>query len=270
METVPIIVMTGHGHDSPDLAVDVLKKGAVDYVKKPFDKDKLDRAIQEALTKGAPSPSGTSAKAKPQKLTPFKDGKREMIIGEDSVKVCGIELWRATYKPDMRMILVRLSQKESDGFVRVSGAKLAKELGRDASNPVGRTIKTFRDNAIERLAQHRNLDCGRYDIIAGGGGGYHFTDWMDVRLAGQPEPQKADPVPVAKPAKIDSGPILNDRQKWILEQIDKGIRMSQKEVITHFRREKHESTIKRDLKQLRDGGQIETHPDGYYVRASRR
>ncbi len=67
------------------------------------------------------------------------------------------------------------------------------------------------------------------------------------------------------PAKVASGPRLNDRQKWILEQIDKGVQMSQKDVIAHFRREKNASTIKRDLKQLRDGGQIETHLDGHYV-----
>lgn len=268
METVPIIVMTGRGNDSPDLAVAVLKKGAVDYVKKPFDKDKLDRAIQEAMAKDGAAVSGARTKAKPQKLTPFKDEKRAMVIGEDSVTICGIELWRATYQPDMRKILTRLSQKEGGGYVRVSGAKLAKELGRDASNPVGRPIKTFCDNASERLAQHRSLQCGRYDIIAGGGGGYHFTDWMDVRLAGQSAPQKADPAPVTKPVKASDGPILNDRQKWVLEQIDKGVHISQKDVIAHFRREKNASTIKRDLKELRDGGHIETHPDGYYVRVA--
>ena len=265
METVPVIVMTGHGNDSPDLAVSVLKKGAVDYVKKPFDKGELDKAIGEAMAKGLPTASGPRATSKPAKLTPFKDAKREMVIGEDSVTICGIELWRATYQPDMRKILVRLSQKEGGGFVRVSGAKLARELGRDASNPVGRPIKTFCDNASDRLAEHRNLDCGRYEIIARGGGGYHFTDWMDVRLAGQPEPQKVDPAPAARPAKAASGPRLNDRQKWILEQIDKGVQMSQKDVIAHFRRDKNASTIKRDLKQLRDGNLIETHLDGHYV-----
>ena len=36
------------------------------------------------------------------------------------------------------------------------------------------------------------------------------------------------------------------------------------------RRDRNASTIKRDLREMRDGGQIETHPDGYYVRASRR
>ena len=266
MENVPVIVMTGHGHDSPDIAVDVLKKGAVDYVKKPFDKDKLDRAIQEALARDGAAVSGPRAKTKPQKLTPFKDGRREMVIGEDSVKICGIELWRATYQPDMRKILIRLSQREGGGYVRVSGSKLMKELNRCESNPVGRPIKTFCDNASERLADGRGLECGRYDIIAKGGGGYHFTDWMDVRIAGQPVPQTTDAAPSAKPAKADGGSVLNDRQKWILEQIDKGVHISQKDAIAHFRREKNASTIKRDLKELRDGGQIETHPDGYYLR----
>lgn len=265
METVPIIVMTGRGNDSPDLAVAVLKKGAVDYVKKPFDRDKLDRAIQEALAKRATAGSGASTKAKPQKLTPFKDGRREMVIGEDSVKICGIEVWRATYQPDMRKILIRLSQKEGGGYVRVSGPKLMKELNRCESNPVGRPIKTFCDNASQRLAQYRNLDCGRYDIIARGGGGYHFTEWMDVKIAGQSEPQKAAPAPAAKRADTASGLVLNDRQKWILEQIDNGRHISQKDVIAHFRREKNASTIKRDLKQLRDSGHIKTHEDGYYT-----
>jgi CheY-like chemotaxis protein len=264
MGNVPVIVMTAHGNNSPDLAVAVLKKGAVDYVKKPFDRDQLDRAIQEALAKNTTTGSGASAKAKPQKLAPFKDGKREMIIGDDSVKICGIEVWRATYQPDMRKILIRLSQKEGGGYVRINGGKLMRELGRDASNPVGRPIKTFCDNASERLAEGRCLDCGRYDIIASKGG-YHFTDWMEVRVAGQPEPQKPGPAPSTKPAKASDGPIPNDRQKWILEQIDKGVHISQKNVIAHFRREKNPSTIKRDLKELRERGQIETHPDGYYV-----
>lgn len=265
METVPVIVMTAHGNNTPDIAVVVFKRGAVDYVKKPFTKDKLDRAIQEAIAK-ADAAAGPRTKVKPQAMTPFKDEPRVMVIGEDSVTICGIEVWRAGYQPDMRKILIRLSQKEGGGYVRVNGGKLMRELGRDASNPVGRPIKTFCDNASDRLAEARCLECGRYDIIASKGG-YHFTEWMDVRLAGEPTPPKPEPPPSKTPAKVASGPRLNDRQKWILEQIDKGVQISQKDVIAHFRRDKNASTIKRDLKQLRDNGRIETHPDGYYTRA---
>ncbi len=264
METVPVIVMTGRGNDSPDLAVAVMKNGAVDYVKKPFSKNKLDRAVQEALAKGALGGSGARAKSGTPRLKPFKDGRREMVIGEDSVTICGIEVWRATYQPDMRKILIRLSAKEGGGYVRVNGGKLMRELDRDASNPVGRPIKTFCDNASERLAEGRGLACGRYDIIASRGG-YHFTEWMDVRLASEPAPPKADPAVVQKAPRKTGGPILNDRKKWILEQIDKGVRLHQKDVIAHFRRERNASTIKRDLQQLRDCGQIVTGPDGYYV-----
>ena len=192
----------------------------MDYVKKPFTKDKLDRAIQEAIAK-ADAPAGPRAKVKPQSMTPFKDEIREMVIGEDSVTICGIEVWRASYQPDMRKILVWLSRKEGGGYVRVNGGKLMRELGRDASNPVGRPIKTFCDNASERLAEARCLECGRYDIIASKGG-YHFTEWMDVRLADEPATPKPEPPLSKTPAKAPSGPDLNERQKWILEQIDRG------------------------------------------------
>lgn|GEM_PF-3841271 len=117
---------------------------------------------------------------------------------------------------------------------------------------------------IEALV-NRNLDFGRYNLFARGGGGYHFTDWMDVRVAGQPEPQRANPAPTVKLAKADGAAVLNDRKKWILEQIEKGVRISQKDVIAHFRREKNPSTIKRDLKELREEGLIATHEDGYYM-----
>ncbi|NLE58450.1 MAG: response regulator [Planctomycetes bacterium] len=266
METVPVIVMTAHGNNTPDIAVAVFKRGAVDYVKKPFTKDKLDRAIQEAIAK-TDAAAGQRAKVKPQAMTPFNDEPRVMVIDEDSVTICGIEVWRAGYQPDMRKILIRLSQKEGGGYVRVNGGKLMRELGRDASNPVGRPIKTFCDNARERLAEARCLECGRYDIIASKGG-YHFTEWMDVRLADEPATPKPEPPLSKTPAKAPIGPRLNDRQTWIMEQIDNGIQLRQKDVIAHFRRDKTPSTIKRDLKQLRDGKLIETHPDGYYVLAS--
>ncbi len=50
-EDIPIIVMTSHGHDSPDLAVEVLRcDGATDFVKKTFADSghTLEKAIRDA------------------------------------------------------------------------------------------------------------------------------------------------------------------------------------------------------------------------------
>ena len=64
---------------------------------------------------------------------------------------------------------------------------------------------------------------------------------------------------------MDDG--LNDRQREILKKIDRGADLRQKDVIAMFRRNWNPSTVKRDIKGLREMGLIETHPDGYYVRA---
>ncbi|HTU11488.1 MAG TPA: response regulator [Allosphingosinicella sp.] len=45
----PVILMTGHG--DVEMAVDVLKSGAADFLEKPFSEQRLCRAIAEALKK---------------------------------------------------------------------------------------------------------------------------------------------------------------------------------------------------------------------------
>ncbi|NQU20407.1 MAG: response regulator, partial [Candidatus Nealsonbacteria bacterium] len=51
----PVIVITGHGKDGPELARRVMSEGAVDFVNKPFPSvgDTLDKAIRRALAKQA-------------------------------------------------------------------------------------------------------------------------------------------------------------------------------------------------------------------------
>lgn len=272
MENVPVVVVTGHGNDSYELAVSVMKVGAVDYVSKPLDGDKLDKAIHEALAKDDQVAPKASAKTGPKKLMPFSDEKRQMIIYEDRVTICGIEVWRDCGQPHMRTFLLRLNKKEGGGWARLRGRQLMKGLDRNESNPVGRPIKDFCDGASDRLKEQRHLECGRYDIIASTGG-YHFTDWMDVQVAGEEsesEPPSTTDEPAVKVDKLVVDVASEHRQRRILEWIDNGERLAQKDVIERFRREKKPATIKRDLQKLRNKGMIETNAEGYYVRSNKR
>jgi two-component system response regulator FixJ len=49
----PIVIMTGHG-DIP-LAVEAMKLGAVDFLEKPFDDDRLIAMIETAIRRGEPA-----------------------------------------------------------------------------------------------------------------------------------------------------------------------------------------------------------------------
>jgi len=262
MENIPVIVMTGHGNDSPDLAVSVMRTGADHYVKKPFAGDELDKAIREVLARDKQPDHALRTKTEHKALTPFNAEKRAMVIEEERVTVCGVEVWRDCYQADMREVFLMLNKKEGGHYVRIKGSKLMKDLGRDPSNPLGKPISSFRANASNRLKEQCGLECGKQDIIASGQGGYYFTEWMDVHIAGSKthEPKNESAV---KPLKPGNEPVLNERQKWILEQLDKGVRLHRTDIVRHM--QKNRSTINRDLRNLRNRGLIGMHNDGYYV-----
>lgn len=62
----PIIFITGHG-DVP-MAVEAVKKGAFDFLEKPFNDEKLIALIRRAAQSGAPTQFGTSASASERRL----------------------------------------------------------------------------------------------------------------------------------------------------------------------------------------------------------
>ena len=47
-----------------------------------------------------------------------------------------------------------------------------------------------------------------------------------------------------------------------------GVPLRNKAIVKHTGKDR--STINRDLKELRDRGMIETHPEGYYIATKRR
>jgi DNA-binding response OmpR family regulator len=258
---VPVIVMTGHGKDSPDLAVSLMRpNGAKDFVTKPFDKGNLDEAIRRVLAKGGQDAPTPQVEPKIKGPTPFKAEKREMVIYDDRVTLCGIQVWTDCAFPETGLILRKLSERTHDGYVRIKGPKLNKDLGRDISNPVSKFIKRFRENCRSKMASCLGLDCGMHDVIGDPkrGGGYHLTETIEIRI------EDGEERTVEQPCSMQVEHPLNERQQWILDQIRQGFRIGQKDAVAHFFGERTETTIKRDLKALRGRGLIFTDRDGCY------
>lgn len=90
----PIIFITGHG-DIP-MAVEAMRKGAVDFIRKPFrDQDLLDR-IQEALALGerqaAEQARLKEAKERVEELTPREREVFQRVAAGQANKVVAIDL----------------------------------------------------------------------------------------------------------------------------------------------------------------------------------
>jgi len=181
----PIIVMTGHGLDCPDLAVRVMKHGAVDYVKKPFPStgNTLDQAILEALSLQKQKNSATRVPAEDRVAdVPTKFTGGELVFFSDRVTLCGRAVVNGRSR--MRRILEVLREKRDNGkFVAYSGEKLANKLGvMGGQNAISEAVKIFRDTVVYELAT-TGISCGREDVLLSRGCGYRLAESIAVRMA---------------------------------------------------------------------------------------
>jgi two-component system response regulator FixJ len=91
---LPVIIMTGHG-DVP-LAVRAMKAGAVDFLEKPFDEEKLLTSVRRALEISSNARSrkaeARAAKTLLDSLTPRERGVLDKLVQGRSNKVVAYEL----------------------------------------------------------------------------------------------------------------------------------------------------------------------------------
>lgn len=258
IEDMPVIVMTAHGLDGPDLAVEVLRDGhATDFVKKPFPSngETLEKRIAEALTaRKRPGAAKVSGVVKPAgDPQPFEAG--EMVfyptrVELEGVKICGDENSRR------RKVLDELRHKDGrDRFVGYSGEELARRVGcsERGQNGVAETVRDFRNHVTAVMLEEANVTVDARDVIQSGGRGYRLTEKITVREGVDPVNDRvhAGDDPVNDP---DSDP-LNERQEWIVEQLQGGAELKIGHVVAQWKCSK--TTAKRDLTCLRERGLIE-------------
>lgn len=269
-DRIPVIVMTSHGHDSPDLAIDVMRgNGAMDYIKKPFpDKGHtLEKAVQDALAASGRSRPG----ARTRSLTPgespalpFESG--EMVFFPDRVELCEVKIADGPETGMIRRILDALREKTSrDVFVAYSGTQLARRVATSAGqNGVAGAVREFRKKVAGLLLEEANIQCEPQDVIQSGGRGYRLSQKIAVRVSDDPVKDPDDPVndavgkcddPQGDPKRHPAVPgELGERQRWAMTQLRSGKRVHIGDVATRFNCSK--TTAKRDLTELRQRGLI--------------
>ena len=128
--TMPVIFVTGHG-DVP-MAVDTMKKGAADFLQKPFSDERLCALVRECLTRSA-------------------DSHRLALDAREL---------------DERM--ERLTVRERQVLERVVAGRLNKQIADDLSISI-KTVEAHRSNIMEKLAVRSMAELMRVAIRAGVG-----------------------------------------------------------------------------------------------------
>lgn len=249
-EHVPILVITAHGQT--ELAVDVMKQGAVDFVTKPFRESgqTLEKSIIEALEKAARNARNSSATkarraaARTKEPEAFTGG--EMILYPDRIELCGVQICDG--EPDggmIRRIIEALTEKTQIGkFRNYSGTALGKKLHIERGQPaIAEAVAAFRRRMPALMLEEANLQLGRDDVISSGNRGYQLAERITIRRVGVPQPaEPKEIIPLAPPAE-EAG--LSTRQKWILSEVRKGRKLRREDVIQKFN--VSVPTAKRDL-----------------------
>lgn len=259
-EDIPIIVMTTHGHDSPDLAVEVFRcDGATDFVKKPFPDEghTLEKAIRDALDAsgrsrpGAVKRSGLATIDPPQ---PFECG--EMVFSPSRVELCEVKICGGPESGMIRRILDELRHTNQHGrFVRYDGSELARRIGCErGQNGVAEAVAAFRTHVCEVMLDEANIKVDRlHDIILNDRRyGYRLASKITVRDANDPPSTKPVAIPSGSAADDDSD--LNPRQRWALDHLAKHGQLRKPEIVAEFHCSP--TTAERDLRDLRRRGRI--------------
>jgi DNA-binding response OmpR family regulator len=253
----PVIVVTAHGHDRPDLAVELMKAGAVDFVKKPF--DNLEQAIREALQRrvNGNHATGTPNSGAPIEMRSLENGK--LVFKCDAIELDGIEVCSPDSGTIWR-ILMLLRQRKDNGQPKAFGGKdIANHLGLNrGQNAVCEAVSKFRKRVIQ-LCADVGIEAMDDSVIIRGRAGYQINAELVVE-------DQADCIPEATIREDGDGP--SDRQQWIVEELKKGRKLRRCDLEKKFGISM--ATAKRDFGDLAENIEfIGTGKAGYYELSGR-
>ncbi len=283
ISATPVIIMTAHGNDGPEQAVELMRAGADDYLAKPFSRSRLrlDEIILRLLAKrGAPAQERTS-------LRPFEEC--ELVFFPDRVELNGVKVCRGRGKT--RSILETMRARRSVGCYRYfSAAQLAEAAeAKRGQQAAVEAISRFKKTVQSKMASERGIDCQSQDVIEHDQTyGYRFSSMITDRDAIEqdvPAPKMHDPAnasartgddlgngaddpvndlatqardPVNDPATGQRDlvkPTAKQRREWVLSELRRGTKLRRPDVEKQFG--VSQKTATRDLQALMKERMIE-------------
>jgi len=170
----PIIVITSHGRGNHLLCRDVMQRGALGFIGKPFDEDPPEDQIKRILANAKPEQSPPDGR-----LRPFVGG--ELIVHDSHIELLGVDIGCTRSKTIIRGVITILARKPGLPGIRMSAEYLAKALGVECAQTITSAINDFRNKSVAEM-RAAGWECGKQDIIETGAcGGYRFTEWRTVR-----------------------------------------------------------------------------------------
>lgn len=191
-----------------------------------------------------------------------------MAFFPDRVELCGVDICSGPRSRNRRRLLDLLRSKRSDGtFVAYSGDKLVAEAGLNGGAPGA--VRDLREAIRAALRDGANTVCGKDEVILSGGPGYRLIESVKIKMSSEIADAIAGTttdntdigddrddydLPDTDVLDVPDDPTL-DRQAWILEQLENGVRLKGPDVVRNFACSP--KTAQRDLTALRDAGTIE-------------
>lgn len=251
LQRTGFIVITAFGHDSPDLAVEVMKIGAADFVRKPY--HGLESAIRDFLKRRAAG--GEDAVTTTGELRPFTGG--ELLFLPDRVDLNGVEICGDSQAGIIRHILEQLAHRDADGeFVRLPAKILALPFGDGKTQTVTDAINRFRDRAT-KVMRGAGTSVGPEDLVVTreGAAGYQLAATLTVRgeVAARTQiPERSREV------------TADERQKWFVGQLAAGKPLRRADLEDQF--SISVATAKRDLLALRESVTFDAQSKSYRLK----
>lgn len=168
---LPVIVMTSFGHDSSDLAAEVISAGKpVDFIRKPFpEPGSRGRTLEQAARRAADLAAGRATTPAAQAPKAFAGG--VLAIYPDRVTLCGVWIAAETGVTHMRCILDALAAQDDQGRpVRLTGPQLQEQLEHIeiTTAAISGAVRDLRARITEVLRDEANLVVGPDDVIQTG------------------------------------------------------------------------------------------------------